>query len=82
MAKQEIISFMQFKTMFNNEDACREHLYRLRWPNGYCCPKCGSTSHYEITTRNLFECTVCHYQASLTAGTVMEKTHMPLEKWF
>lgn len=82
MAKQETISFMQFKNYFNDEDTCREHLYRLRWPNGYCCPKCGSISHYEITTRNLFECTDCHYQASLTAGTVMEKTHMPLEKWF
>jgi transposase-like protein len=82
VTKQEIISFMQFKNYFNNEDACQEHLYRLRWPNGYCCPKCGSTSHYAITTRNLFECTDCHYQTSLTAGTVMEKTHMPLEKWF
>ena len=46
MAKQEAINFMRFKNYFVDEESCREHLFRLRWPNGYCCSKCGSTSHY------------------------------------
>lgn len=40
MAKQEPISFFEFKEKFNNEEACREHLFHLRWPNGFICPKC------------------------------------------
>ena len=82
MARQAAISFMTFKNFFVDEETCREHLFRLRWPNGYCCPKCGSISHYVIATRNLYECVGCHYQASLTTGTVMERTHLSLEKWF
>lgn len=82
MAKQEAISFMQFKKKFDSEATCRDHLYKMRWPNGFCCPKCGSLTHYAISTRNLLECADCHYQASVTVGTVMEKTHLTLEKWF
>ena len=82
MAKQETLSFMQFKNLFNSEDACRDHLFKIRWPNGFKCPKCGHETYYVISSRNLFECTACHYQASVTVGTVMEKTHIKLEKWF
>ena len=82
MAKQEGISFMQFKQKFDSEEACRDHLFKMRWPHGFCCPKCGSLTHYRIPTRNLMECADCHYQASVTVGTIMEKTHLSLEKWF
>ena len=77
MAKQEAISFMQFKKRFNNEASCREYLYNMRWSDGFICPKCGNRTCYVITTRNLYECTGCHYQASVIVGTVMEKTHLP-----
>lgn len=82
MAKQEALSFMEFKSKFNSEDACREHLFKMRWPDGFRCPKCSNETYYVISTRNRYECTSCHYQASVTVGTVMEKTHIKLEKWF
>lgn len=82
MAKQESISFFEFKEVFDNEDKCRGHLFKLRWPNGFECPKCKNKSYYSITTRNLYECSECHYQTSVTVGTVMEGTHLSLEKWF
>lgn len=82
MAKQEALSFMEFKSRFNSEDACRQHLFKMRWPDGFRCPKCGNETYYVISTRNRYECTSCHYQASVTVGTVMEKTHIKLEKWF
>ena len=82
MAKQKSLTFMEFKKKFNGEEACRTHLFEMRWPDGFRCPKCKNQSYYFITTRNLFECTSCHYQASVTVGTVMEKTHIKLEKWF
>jgi transposase-like protein len=82
MAKQETYSFMDFKKIFNNEDACRKHLFIMKWPDGFKCPKCGNETYYEITTRNLYECSSCHYQASVIVNTVMERTHIKLEKWF
>jgi len=54
----------------------------MRWSDGFQCPKCGHDKHYLLSTRNLYECTGCHYQASVTVGTVMEKTHLDLETWF
>jgi transposase-like protein len=82
MEQQETMSFLQFAKKFGGEDACRAHLFGIRWPEGFICPKCGGRHYYEITTRNKYECASCHYQASVTAGTVMDKTHIPLAKWF
>jgi len=76
MAKQEALSFMEFKSKFNSEDACREHLFKMRWPDGFRCPKCGNDTYYVISTRNCYECTSCHYQASVTVGTVINGTLM------
>ena len=82
MAQQEPISFFEFQSKFNTEQACREHLFNLRWPTGFVCPRCGHTECYSLKTRHIHECTKCHYQASETSGTIMEKTRLPLEKWF
>ena len=82
MAQQESLSFFEFKNKFNSEQACREHLFQLRWPDGFVCPKCGHTECYSLKTRPLHECKKCHYQASVTSGTVMDNTRVPLEKWF
>ncbi|MEW6624928.1 MAG: IS1595 family transposase [Bacillota bacterium] len=82
MAKQEAISFMEFKNKFNSEDVCRVHLFKMHWSDGFKRLKSGNETYYVISTRNRYECTACHYQASVTAGTVMEKTHIKLEKWF
>jgi transposase-like protein len=82
MAYQEPISFFEFKNKFGTEEECREHLFKIRWPDGFVCPKCGHTKCYSLKTRHIRECTQCHYQASAASGTVMGKTHLPLEKWF
>ena len=82
MAQQEGISFFEFKDRYDTEEACRKHLFELRWPEGFICPKCGHKECYSLKTRYIHECTKCHYQASETSGTVMEKTHLPLVKWF
>lgn len=82
MARQSPLSFLEFKNTFNSEEACREHLFKIRWPNGFQCSKCGNTTYYFISTRNHYECTACHYQVSVIVGTVMERTHIKLEKWF
>ena len=82
MAQQDPISFFEFKNKYNTEEVCRGHLFKLRWPDGFVCPRCGHTECYSLKTRHIHECKQCHYQASETSGTIMEKTRVPLEKWF
>jgi len=67
---------------FNDEDACRAHLEELRWPNGVACLSCGSLSIYRLPKRNLFECKDCKHQFSVTTGTMLHDSHLPLWKWF
>ena len=81
MAQQESMDILEFQRRFATDDACRAHLFKIRWPEGLTCPKCGGKDFYKITTRNIYECT-CGHQVSLTAGTIMHGSHTPLSKWF
>ena len=74
----QIRGFLQFTEAFPTEEACRSYLFSRRWPNGFACPRYGGREYYHIVTRDLYECRCCRYQASLTAGTIMEKTQTPL----
>ena len=67
---------------FGTDEKCRELLEDLRWPNGVVCPKCGSVSISELKKRPVFDCNDCRYQFSVTAGTIMHDSHLPLRKWF
>ena len=75
-------SLLQFQKEFSTEDACVEHLKRMRWPNGFQCPKCGHNYSWFIRTRNIFDCKECRAKISLTAGTIFHKTRTPLIKWY
>ena len=67
---------------FGSEDACREYLEELRWPDEVRCPRCGSDRISRIRTRRKFGCNACRYQFSVTAGTIFQNSHVPLWKWF
>ena len=82
MAKQESITLLQFQERFQTEESCYEHLFNIRWPNGFICPVCGHTEYYALPKRKLFQCKACKHQTSVTAGTVMHRTRTPLLKWF
>jgi len=71
----------EFESWFSSEQDCRDYLYRLRWPNGFICPRCGSLAAWPIGTM-LYECSGCHYQLSVVAGTIFQDTHKPLMVWF
>jgi len=83
MAQQKAMTLLEFQEQFNSENACREHLYKMRWAEGFVCPKCGAADEpFNIQSRNLYQCKHCNHQTSVTAGTVLEKTRIPLLKWF
>ena len=67
---------------FNSEDRCREYIEAIRWPTGVCCTRCGSVSVSRIIKRHKYDCNDCRYQFSVTAGTILNDSHLPLTKWF
>ena len=72
--------------IFHDENAAREHLEQLLWPNGPVCPHCGvigeSTLMKGKTTRpGLYKCRACRKPFTVTMKTVMERSHIPLSKW-
>jgi transposase-like protein len=67
---------------FHSEDHCRAYLETLRWPSGIECPRCSSANVSRVKGRSQLVCNGCDYHFSVTSGTVMHDTHLPLWKWF
>lgn len=67
---------------FGSDDNCRAYLEKLRWPDGIACPRCNGATISRILARDQFDCDKCRYQFSVTSGTIMHDTHLPLTKWF
>lgn len=71
----------EFEARFSTEPACREYLVRLRWPDGFRCPRCGGQKSWPVRGV-LLQCTGCGHQTSVTAGTIFQDTRKPLTIWF
>lgn len=82
MSKRKMLSFTQFIKRFPNEKACAEYLYSVKWPKGFECPVCGCRHGYALKNRRQYQCAHCRHQTSLTANTVMHRSHLSLTKWF
>ena len=72
----------EFQSRFATEEHCRRYLVACRWPGGYQCPRCAHAGAYELGARDLFQCRSCRHQVSVTAGTVLHRTRLPLHLWF
>jgi hypothetical protein len=78
------MSIPEFLRHFGTEEQCAEALTRARWPKGFRCPRCNDARHYLVSqgARKLFQCIGCRHQASVTAGTMMEHSKLPLTTCF
>jgi transposase-like protein len=74
-------TILEFREWFAAEQACRDYLARLRWPDGFVCPRCQSRKGWPMQ-RGLYWCQHCDHQVSVTAGTLFHDTHKPLRLWF
>jgi len=74
-------SLVEFQRLFATDEQCADYLYKLRWPAGFICPRCGSPTGYTLATRGVTECRNGH-QVSLTSGTGMHRSKLPLTLWF
>jgi len=77
-------SLPEFQRIFPDEAACAAYLERARWGNGFICSHCAVADEprYISTRPGVLRCRHCRGDTSLTAGTVMERTHTPLSVWF
>jgi transposase-like protein len=70
-----------------SEDEARATLERIRWPNGPTCIYCGATDNLKRLVgkktyrAGLFRCGDCGEQFTVTVGTVMEQSHLPIRTW-
>jgi transposase-like protein len=72
---------LELEARFSTEEACRAYLFRLRWPAGFECPRCGGRRAWPASEM-LWECSGCHRQTSVTAGTIFQDSRLPLTLWF
>jgi transposase-like protein len=73
---------------FTDDNKAREALEAIRWPEGPICPHCGNLDQEKIAKAQgkavrpgLFYCAACNGQFTVTIGTVMERSKIPLSKW-
>ena len=71
-----------FYRTFPTERRCWEALRRVRWPDGFRCPRCEGSKAHRLRARGLGQCAGCRYPTSLTAGTPFHRTRVPLRTWF
>lgn len=74
-------TLLEMEKRFSTEEGCREYLFALRWPAGFRCPRCGGEKAWRMR-RSLWLCAVCRRQVSVTAGTIFERTRLPMPLWF
>ena len=79
--KPKRISIQAFTQKYATEGDCHTYLAKTRWAEGFICPKCGSQKHCQLSS-GLYQCNECHHQASVTAGTFMHRSRLPLKTWF
>jgi predicted RNA-binding Zn-ribbon protein involved in translation (DUF1610 family) len=76
-------SLTEFQEVFPDEASCAAFLVERRWPGGFVCPLCGNGRAAALKSRAYtYECLACGRQTSITAGTVMHRSKLPLPVWF
>jgi ISXO2-like transposase domain/Transposase zinc-ribbon domain len=76
-------SLPEFQARFMTEADCAGYLAERRWPDGFCCPRCGHDRGWALRCKAAtWECASCGRQTSVTAGTVLHGSKLPLTTWF
>ena len=82
--KVNTYSLPEFQKKFGTESDCEKALFNLKWHNGFICSKCSHKHYYTIGTRrlHLYQCKQCGHQETVTTGTIMQNSKLPLTIWF
>ena len=81
---QKGLSLFEFNKQFGTREKCEAFLFRVKWPHGFCCPKCSgnSASSFNKGKHTVYQCRCCYSQTSLLVNTLFQRSHVTLEKWF
>jgi len=75
----------EFRRKFPGEVSCRIYLESSIWPSGRICPHCHCQKSWALSGRSvrsgLYECANCHLQFTVTTGTPLHATKLPLQTW-
>lgn len=76
-------TYKDFLSQFPDDDACLEHLMRVRYGDRHECGGCQKSAHYyRAKKRQAYACEYCGYQVYPKAGTPFEKSRTNLHSWF
>ena len=75
------ISLIEMFNGFPNQDAARSYMEAQRWPDGAVCPHCAETKRIHNRKGGYYRCNACREDFTVRTGTVMERSHIPLQKW-
>jgi transposase len=73
----------QFFKQFPTDEACLQHLFEVRFGQGFECPSCERASKwFRIKAERAYSCQFCGHHLHPTVGTPFEQTRTPLQLWF
>ena len=85
------LTLMSVMAQFSTEEAAIRYFEAIRWPDGLYCPHCGNADAkrlYSIRANRakkirpgLHKCAECRLSFTVRLGTIMEDSHVPLNKW-
>jgi len=77
------LSMAEFIARYGTEAKCHRALYKWRWPKGFRCPACDDRcrSRFRRGAQVYYQCRACRHQTTLTAGTLLAGTKLPLRTW-
>ncbi len=75
-------NLQEFDCWFMSEKACRDYIFRVRWPEAYQCFCCKNKTPPGISSRGYLHGRKCGGEISMTAGTVFEGSRKPLRTGF
>ena len=80
------MNVLEIVRRFPTQDACLEHLERIKWQGKPYCPYCESDNVVRRIKNNegigRWNCRNCLSAFKVTSGTIFQGTKVPLQKWF
>ncbi len=75
------ISLIEMFNRFPDQESARSYMEAQRWPEGPICPHCQEGKRVHKRKGGYYRCNACREDFTVRTGTVMERSHIPLQKW-
>jgi transposase-like protein/predicted RNA-binding Zn-ribbon protein involved in translation (DUF1610 family) len=76
------LTIQDFFKRFPTDEACLEHLFKLRFGEEFGCPKCGEIDKFRKLAKHPAYTCNCGHHVHPMEGTMFKDSHTPLVKWF